>query len=605
VFLRLHIDVSGRMEDEDYDGGYGDDQDYDYEFPDDGEDDEQALLEQINREKEAHEKEMAKERKGEQQYQQKDEDEDDEQHAQKVNGQKEAVQEALRKCENELSQVKEDADKTKIKLAEAMTTIKELQEASSSQLNLASELQEARLQILSLQNQLKQETATPSPPPVVTPTDPVAPPPSTPSYSKLMKSFLNLSTQHSFDSYPATDSTELTETICLSLLTQTNKKLSEQQKQLQQLQQQLQQQQEQQEQQHPQYKKSSSVAGTVTVSSTGGGGGGGGASDSELQQRINNLEEELRLALGAAEDIRALKAKAISLVERIRVEKEEKLRCESEQKVFIKKIEMLSDHVEKLMIHLKHEAATKIKTIDQLRASEKRNESAQLKLGIVSRKAAAKDRLIAELREGSKILEDQLRLMDEKYLELRTKLDYAREVASKKVKIAQKTASDLRVKFALAGNTKLLDHIPLPDINSTSIPLGGTGDYFYSSSDGYGGGGGGGMGSPGGGGGSGGGGGDYGRSMSGMSMTSPTPLSRSMGSANNLLLKSGGTASGGGGGAGGTGNRKKASKKKFSSQTIAKDTEQSTERVLDKIRRLRGGQQEWTEEKIRNLVKSH
>jgi hypothetical protein len=589
------------MEDEDYDGGYGDDQDYDYEFPDDGEDDEQALLEQINREKEAHEKEMAKERKGEQQYQQKDEDEDDEQHAQKVNGQKEAVQEALRKCENELSQVKEDADKTKIKLAEAMTTIKELQEASSSQQNLASELQEARLQILSLQNQLKQETATPSPPPVVTPTDPVAPPPSIPSYSKLMKSFLNLSTQHSFDSYPATDSTELTETICLSLLTQTNKKLSEQQKQLQQLQQQLQQ---QQEQQHPQYKKSSSVAGTVTVSSTGGGGGGG-ASDSELQQRINNLEEELRLALGAAEDIRALKAKAISLVERIRVEKEEKLRCESEQKVFIKKIEMLSDHVEKLMIHLKHEAATKIKTIDQLRASEKRNESAQLKLGIVSRKAAAKDRLIAELREGSKILEDQLRLMDEKYLELRTKLDYAREVASKKVKIAQKTASDLRVKFALAGNTKLLDHIPLPDINSTSIPLGGTGDYFYSSSDGYGGGGGGGMGSPGGGGGSGGGGGDYGRSMSGMSMTSPTPLSRSMGSANNLLLKSGGTASGGGGGAGGTGNRKKASKKKFSSQTIAKDTEQSTERVLDKIRRLRGGQQEWTEEKIRNLVKSH
>merc|ERR1719473_815541 len=33
--------------------------------------------------------------------------------------------------------------------------------------------------------------------------------------------------------------------------------------------------------------------------------------------------------------------------------------------------------------------------------------------------------------------------MDEKYLELRTKLDYAREVASKKVKQAQKTGTDL------------------------------------------------------------------------------------------------------------------------------------------------------------------
>jgi hypothetical protein len=100
---------------------------------------------------------------------------------------------------------------------------------------------------------------------------------------------------------------------------------------------------------------------------------------------------------------------------------------------------------------------------------------------------------------------------------------------------------------------------------------GGGGDYMYS--DGYAT-------------------GDYGRSM-----TSPQPLSRSMGSSNNLLKSGGGTA--------GSTNGRKKGKKKFSSQTIAKDTEQSTERVLDKIRRLRGGQQEWTEEKIRNLVKSH
>jgi hypothetical protein len=249
---------------------------------------------------------------------------------------------------------------------------------------------------------------------------------------------------------------------------------------------------------------------------------------------------------------------------------------------------MLSDHVEKLMIHLKHEAAAKIKTMDQLRASEKRNETAQLKLGIVSRKAAAKDRLIAELREGSKILEDQLRLMDEKYLELRTKLDYAREVAAKKVKIAQKTASDLRVKFALAGNTKLLDHIPLPDINSTTAGTGGgmgTGDYTMTMySDG-------GFGTT----------GDYSRSMPNLSMNSPQPLSRSMGQgSSNNLLKSSGAGTGSGGGSG-----RRRGKKKSSYQTIAKDTEQSTERVLDKIRRLRGGQQEWTEEKIRNLVKSH
>ena len=41
---------------------------------------------------------------------------------------------------------------------------------------------------------------------------------------------------------------------------------------------------------------------------------------------------------------------------------------------------------------------------------------------LINRKSVAKDRYLIELREGSKILEDQLRLMDEKYLELRGKL---------------------------------------------------------------------------------------------------------------------------------------------------------------------------------------
>lgn len=253
-----------------------------------------------------------------------------------------------------------------------------------------------------------------------------------------------------------------------------------------------------------------------------------------------------------------MKAKAVSLVERIRLEKEERLRCEGEQKHHLKKIEMLSDHVEKLMIHLKHEAAAKIKTVDQLRASEKRNEDTQGKLGLIMRKSAAKDRLIAELREGSKILEDQLRLMDEKYLELRTKLDYAREVASKKVRQAQKTASDLRVKFALAGHTKLLDHMPLPDI-------GASGDYS--------------------------GGEDFTRSMPNM-MT----MTAGVGSPSASYKPSSAPKST---------TRRKTAKKKVVTKTLAKDNEQSTERVLEKIRRLRGGQQEWSEEKIRSLVNQH
>ena len=188
------------------------------------------------------------------------------------------------------------------------------------------------------------------------------------------------------------------------------------------------------------------------------------ADPNQLMSRIKDLEEELRLALGAAEDIRALKAKMMQLIERIRVEKDARVRLESESKHSRKKMEMLSDHIEKLMTHLKHEAAAKIRALEQLRASERETLKMKNKAALIHRKSVAKDRFLIELREGSKILEDQLRLMDEKYLELRAKLDFARESGARKVKKAERMAADLRVKYALAGGTGTLDNIPLPSI---------------------------------------------------------------------------------------------------------------------------------------------
>ena len=186
--------------------------------------------------------------------------------------------------------------------------------------------------------------------------------------------------------------------------------------------------------------------------------------DKLVMGRIKSLEDELRLALGAAEDIRALKAKMMQLIERIRVEKESRHRLDQENKQNKRKMEMLSDHIEKLMTHLKHEAAAKIRALEQLRASEKETLKMKTKAALIHRKSVAKDRFLIELREGSKILEDQLRLMDEKYLELRAKLDFARESGAKKVKRAERLAADLRVKYALAGGTGTLDNIPLPSI---------------------------------------------------------------------------------------------------------------------------------------------
>ena len=91
---------------------------------------------------------------------------------------------------------------------------------------------------------------------------------------------------------------------------------------------------------------------------------------------------------------------------------------------------------------------------------------------------------------GNKILSNQLELMDEKFLDLRNKLDYARESSLKKVDRAERIARDLRLKFALGSsiggrgstanrNMNLnLDKIELPDIFTTG-PIGMKIMYFY------------------------------------------------------------------------------------------------------------------------------
>lgn len=130
-------------------------------------------------------------------------------------------------------------------------------------------------------------------------------------------------------------------------------------------------------------------------------------------------------------------------------EKKGRYHAEEEIRLLQKKMAIISDHMEKLMSHLKHEAASKVRGLENLRTAEKDTLEVKQKYSKLQRRSNAKDRLIVELREGSKVLEDQLRLMDEKYLELRVKLDWARDNSSKKIKKAEKEAADLRTKFVL------------------------------------------------------------------------------------------------------------------------------------------------------------
>ncbi len=268
----------------------------------------------------------------------------------------------------------------------------------------------------------------------------------------------------------------------------------------------------------------------------------------QLKQKLKDLKEELRLALSAAEDIKALKAKLMQMVERIRSEKETKTKIEESLKQSKKKVDILSDHMEKLMGHLKHEGAAKIRAIEQVRISEKKLHETNNKNILLTRKLNAKDKLINEFREGTKVLEDQLRLMDEKYLELRGKLDWARESGERRVKVAEKSAADLRLKFALSGQGGSLDRLPLPDIYSFNMNEGDTSTF------------------------------------------GPMASIRSEGGGIRLDMNSKGSVK----------SKKSATEKIKTPQ----DADKEVDRILEKIRLKTGASAKWSEEKIRELTMS-
>lgn len=315
------------------------------------------------------------------------------------------------------------------------------------------------------------------------------------------------------------------------------------------------------------HKPSSAPSATLGSSLDGGGSQTSlfSTADSLSSKRIKQLEHEIRLNASSTNDVQTLRAKVIHMNERIRIEKEYKYRAEGEVQNCAKKIEMLGGHIEKMIVHLKHEGAHKLRLAEQLRVSERENAALNEKCDLISRKSAAKDRLILELREGSKVLEDQLRLMDEKYMELRTKLDYARELGVKKIKKAEKVASELRIKFAMSNGSAILDSIPLPPDGGYSA----YGDQWGGSSGGGGG--------P-------------------LLLMSPEP------SQYGAQHHSGGGASF---------VRAKSSNNRSSNMSVVSSSmnslglphrEPTMDSVLEKIRKQEGRKQDWTDEKLQALV---
>lgn len=94
----------------------------------------------------------------------------------------------------------------------------------------------------------------------------------------------------------------------------------------------------------------------------------------KLMQKAQNLEQELRMALLASEDIRALKAKCKSLSNQLWLEKQARNDIEAEKVAAVKKSDILYDQLEKLMFQFKLLSAAK------MRESQANHEGRELEL---------------------------------------------------------------------------------------------------------------------------------------------------------------------------------------------------------------------------------
>jgi len=185
----------------------------------------------------------------------------------------------------------------------------------------------------------------------------------------------------------------------------------------------------------------------------------------------------LRDAATPGEDIKALKEKATHIMGQFTKQRESAQSADSRRQTSEKRTDMLVAHIEKLMKCLKMEAASKIKLAEANRRERMLCFQITKKLDEKDRSIAHRNKLIAELKEGAYVLEGQLRLMDERFYELRMKLDAARSNQKHYVEKAQKTAKELRKKFAVIhGPRHNLDDVVVPELP----PIQDENNYNYS-----------------------------------------------------------------------------------------------------------------------------
>ncbi|CEG39139.1 uncharacterized protein PHALS_09195 [Plasmopara halstedii] len=179
-----------------------------------------------------------------------------------------------------------------------------------------------------------------------------------------------------------------------------------------------------------------------------------------LLQRTDQLEGELETSQIGLRDLQFMREKVVEMASRERLEKDSRTKSEQINKQLSEKVAALSRHVEKLMVHLKHEAAAKTRAVEAQRLVEKELGETKDKMFAATRKYIAQETKTVQLEQGARILEDQLRLMDEKCIDVRNKLDWTRSAARKANKQLLAENRLLHMQLQLARDSATLREMP-------------------------------------------------------------------------------------------------------------------------------------------------
>jgi chromosome segregation ATPase len=146
----------------------------------------------------------------------------------------------------------------------------------------------------------------------------------------------------------------------------------------------------------------------------------------ELHAKYLSVKSELEARANEADGVENLRHKVSQMGMRLHAERQVKIKAQTDLADEQSTVKTLSNHIEKLMVHLKHVATDKTRTLAELSRLKNEIDSLTRLNAALTKKNERKDQAIAELIESTKPIEGQMRIMEEKYIELRSKLEWTR-----------------------------------------------------------------------------------------------------------------------------------------------------------------------------------